>query len=102
MRTRIYPPNAYDRYENCDELEGTLGNLKIWLEELIANHGEEAKISFDVEGDDNDAIVTFTIVRDATPEELEKQREAEEKYKADSRERRRMELERLKKEFPDG
>lgn len=88
------PPLVSIPYGDTDEMAGTLGDLRAWVDAMIADHGSDAQFSLS-----SDETVYYEITRSARPEEIEEEKarvaaEAE-NYKA----RRRAEFERLKREF---
>jgi hypothetical protein len=93
----IHNGDAAYFHQDVEELNGTLGNLKAWVEAMIAKHGADAEI--EIRSDDDDAGVEYSLRRKATAEELSRYEQRQEQWRDAERMRREQQYLELKAEF---
>ncbi len=93
----IHNGDATYFHQDVEELNGTLGNLKSWVEAMIAKHGADAEL--EIRSDDDDAGVEYSLRRKATVEELSRYEQRQEQWREVERTRREQQYLELKAEF---
>lgn len=85
--------------QDASELEGSLDELRQWVDEMIGRHGGATRFAIHA---DESSYATYSLERAATAEELATRAAAIAKVKADAEEREKAQLAALKAKWEKG